>query len=664
MEVSTEKNKFTTENSRDYNCLQTEYLSYHKKLKNEIEAIPKEYKKFFRNALNKRSFDMEVYIPQVSEKNRKMYPGKNYLINKLIQYDKLVNFNKDKKEKNSKDLSKFAKDYNFLIDNNSKQREYVNNLLNLYKSKGYELGNIEYTKNENIFNRSILLDHKLGEDTNKDVLKFGNDEQNRKNFITDNQLLFRFNDIIHENKSPNAASKNKNKIHHQQYFSHNINDFIKGIKSKDNNNSNVNQKEKEKKNIIIKLRNKKIKKKTKLHKSKNSKEKGEAIGNKDEEFKELNEGIEENNLEKSNSVIKNNSSTDINKNKEEIDNLNISKSSKIDNTITTYYGNDSLIFNESKNNEENKNISNLKYSAFKDKNQLEKKELNLNISNPNYDNKSNDKYKNKLYLSQYNKNNNNIPAKNKYQITSFNKIENKEQNNNKASPFIFSKEKIFDKERKNKFKSKKNLKFNLPEINPVLTNYKKYPLSHSVAVINHKNNHFKELNNDNIDNNIQSKIKNLKETFKKNSKLETIHKNKEKEINSLYSTINLNPNFFEEYPFDRVEKYFRKYKKMRISKVNGIKMSNVHPLLENLENMVKEKELYKLVKSLNETKKDMYLRSFGTLDSFEKNEMRDFEKIKEYDDQIPLLKYEFAENILCNNEKWQRMNKKNILNNI
>ena len=632
MEVSTEKNILTTNNSRDYyNGLQTEYLSYHKKLRNEIESIPKEHKKFFRNALSKRSFDMEVYIPQASEKNRKVYPNKNYLINKLIQYDKLVNLNKDKKEKNSKDSSKFANDYNFLKDNNSKQREYLENLLDIYKTKGYELGSIEYKKNENIFSRSILLDNKLGEDTNKDVLKFGNDEQTRKNFIIDNQLLFRFNDYIHDNRTPNAANKNKNKIHHHHFFRHNINDFIKGIQTK-NNISNINKIEKEGRNIIIKFMKKNNRKKSKVIKN-NSKDKGLDIENKVEEIKELNEG-EDNDLETNNNNdndINNNLSNNNNKIKEEEekDNLNISnKSSKIDNTITTYYANESLNFNESKNNEENKNISNLKFNVFKGKNKSEKKELNL-YNNTNYDNKRY-LYKSELFLSE--NNNNKILNKRKYHI-------NENNNNFKLSSSIFSKDKIIDKS------TNPNFKFGLPGINPTMTNYKKNLLSHSVAVFNHKNKEFKELGG------IQTKIKNLKESFKINSKIDN-KKNKEKEINSLYSTINLNSKFFEEYPFDRVERYLRKYKKMKLSNLKGSKVSNVHPLLENLENMVKEKELYKLAKSLNETKKDMYIRSFGTLDNFEKTEMIDFEKIKEYDDQIPLLKYDYAENILCNNEKW------------
>jgi hypothetical protein len=91
---------------------------------------------------------------------------------------------------------------------------------------------------------------------------------------------------------------------------------------------------------------------------------------------------------------------------------------------------------------------------------------------------------------------------------------------------------------------------------------------------------------------------------------------------------------------------------MRLAKLNTNKGSNILPLLEGLENLVKEKDLFKIAKSLNETKKDIYLRSMGTLENFEKNHILDSDKIKEYDDKIPLLKYDYAEHILCDNKQF------------
>ena len=666
MEVPNEKNIFKTENTRENMSFKGEYLTYHNKLKKEIESIPKEHKLFFRNALNKHIFDMEVYIPNKSEKNRKSHPNKNYLINKLIQYEKFVNLNKDTLEKNSKELSKFTKDYNFIRENNAKQKDYINNLLKFYKDRDYKLYTIEYTKNDNIFSRSILLDNKLGEETIHDALRYGNNKQNKKNFSVDNQLIAKFNEVIHQSKSPNANHNNKNRFNN---FNDNINGFFK------ENNINTNNINKEEKKIIIKKKKRKKKDNNKNKEQKKPIEDNPILANKKEPKTFINENEQNNNdIDKKNTIlsnyIKNIRLNKINNNviNQDEDNLNTSnKSSKIDNTITTYYGNDSLIFNESKNNEENEknqNRLNLKINTLGGKNKNDQKQI-TNIAT--YNNYKNNNNINKLYLSDYNNSNKRIKLikkENKENNSFFNINNNNNTNNNKNKLFIFSKEKLFDYNNKNKYKSKDNLKLNLPEINPSSTSYKiflSYDKNAKNKNISKSKSNSKEINNIKPNSNskaniIQRNIKNLKETFsKKNSKVE-FYKNKAKEINNLYSTINLNSQFFKEYPLDKVEKYFIKYKKLRISKLNPSKGSNVHPLLEGLENIVKEKELYKLARSLNETKKDIYLRSTGTLDNFEKIKILDSEKIKEYDNKIPLLKYDFAENILCENENFCNRN--------
>ena len=290
------------------------------------------------------------------------------------------------------------------------------------------------------------------------------------------------------------------------------------------------------------------------------------------------------------------------------------------------------------------------------KNKSEQKHINNNVT---YNNYKNNKNVNKLYLSDYNNSTKLIKReyKDKSNSISINTINNININNNNKF-FIFSKEK-FDNKNMNKYKSKDNLKINLPEINPTSTTYKvniSYNKNTKNNNISKSLNNSKEINyiksiSNNVNaNKIQRKIKNLKETFSKKTSKVGFDKSKAKEINNLYSTINFNSQFFTQYPLDRVEKYFYKYKNLRISKLNPNKGSNVHPLLDGLENIVKEKELYKLARALNETKKDIYLRSTGTLDNFEKIKVLDSEKIKEYDNKIPLLKYDFAENILCDNE--------------
>ena len=612
MEVSNYKMKFT--NSRDNNYLQMESLTYHKKLKNEIESIPKVHKKFFRNALNKYTFDMEVYIPNLSEKNRKPHPNKNYLINKLIKYEKFTNLNRFLLEKNSKESTKFTKDYNYIKENNIRQKDYINNLLEIYKDKKYEINELKYSKKENIFNNSILLDHKLGENTTQDVLKYGNNEQNRKNFINDNQLIIKFNDVIQESRSPNAKIRNKNKCNK---FKYNINDFIKGNQINTNINNDINETTKKKP---------KNKKENKLKKRQIKKEQNFISDEKDINLKK-DVSIISDKLNKINNNINN---------KEKVDEINISKS-KIDNTITTYYGNDSFIFNESKNSENNNNQNtiNIKSNIFEEKNKNDDKIRYINNS------------KNNL-------------KKNKYLLTTLNKIKIKKENTeinsndiNDNKMLIFSKERTSNN--KNMYKSKDNLYINLPGIQHS-TSFKKLINYTFENKNNSKNiNRLKKIKLN--DNSIQKNIKNLKETFGNKYNKSELEKRKEKEINNLYSTINYNSKFFREYPFDQVENYFLKHKKIKIGKIKTNKGSNILPILEGIENIVKDKELYKLVRALNETKKIIYLRSTGTLENFDKAKNIDSEKIKDYDDKIPLLKYDFAENILCDNENFEK-NKK------
>ena len=105
MSITTYKNSFLSHNT---------LLTYEEKLKNELDSIPKLHQKFFMNSLAKHKFDSDVYIPQNNEKNRKIYPNKDYLLNKIVIFDNKVNKQKKKIDAISKDFSNFFKFYNFL----------------------------------------------------------------------------------------------------------------------------------------------------------------------------------------------------------------------------------------------------------------------------------------------------------------------------------------------------------------------------------------------------------------------------------------------------------------------------------------------------------------------------------------------------------------------
>ena len=182
MEVSTEKFRLKTDNNRYSKNLSNDNLTYNQKIQNEINSIPKKYKNLFEKSLNKYIFNSEVYIPHSTEAKRKVIPNKDYLLNKLILYENFVNINKNKRDNMSKESDKFYNFYSIAKGKNSNQKEYLDKLILFYRGMGYDLNDINYNKHDNIFNKSILLDPTFGNDTNDDVLKFGNNEQSRRNF--------------------------------------------------------------------------------------------------------------------------------------------------------------------------------------------------------------------------------------------------------------------------------------------------------------------------------------------------------------------------------------------------------------------------------------------------------------------------------------------------
>ena len=123
---------------------------------------------------------------------------------------------------------------------------------------------------------------------------------------------------------------------------------------------------------------------------------------------------------------------------------------------------------------------------------------------------------------------------------------------------------------------------------------------------------------------------------------------KERDINILYSTIATNSNYFRGYPALKIKNYFKKYKNISIKKVELEKGSNLVPILDNIENIVKNKDIPKLVKSLDETKKYLILKKKET-DKLELNEDKTLsflDKINENEKRFPLIKYDCAETII------------------
>ena len=613
MSITTYKNSFLSHNT---------LLTYDEKLKNELDNIPKLHKKFFMNSLAKHKFDSDVYIPMEKERNRKVYPNKDYLINKIISLDNLVNSNKKIIDSTSKNFSNFFKAYNYLKSTNTKQKDYMHDTISIYKDKfsnknNYNDEDLEYKHDENIFDNSVLLDCS----NSQNFKKFENFD-NQKMLMDDKNILLSFDKAINKTRSPNSmANKSQN---YKDNFITSINQSYFINKKNKEKNDNI-KKEMKVIKTEINLDSNKIKENINLSQDKkidsknSSKIKIEGVKNKSKN-NTLDKYILNSKLLKINKISRN-----INKEfKETTNTINATNNSIIKESLeiqkTQKQSNLKNSFLNKFNKDDNKNNNNIKtYKAInnKDKNNKTKK-TKFNISESNNNNNS------KYLLTTLNKINN------KSKIDDLSEIKNKNKktitytrNNNKKNKSLHS-------------TMRTNIKMNLPQI---LQSHKNISKSILCAKINE--NHIK--NNHSIEQKHKTMIKK-----KKNYDYYNYKKAKEEEINNLYTTISTNSNFFREYPYNKIKTYFKKYKNIILNKIEPEKGSNIFPLLDNIENIGKNKGISKLAKSLDETKKYFLLRDTkkNSENLAEGKSLNILDKVNNNENQFPIIKYDSAKRII------------------
>ena len=611
MSITTYKNSFLSHNT---------LLTYDEKLKNELDNIPKLHKKFFMNSLAKHKFDSDVYIPMEKERNRKVYPNKDYLINKIISLDNLVNSNKKIIDNTSKNFSNFFKAYNYLKSTNTKQKDYMHDTISIYKDKfsnknNYNDEDLEYKHDENIFDNSVLLDCS----NSQNFKKFENFD-NQKMLMDDRNILLSFDKAINKTRSPNSmANKSQN---YKDNFITSINQSYFINKKNKEKNDNIKKEMK----IIkteINLDSNKIKgninlsQERKIDSKNTSKIKIEGVKNKSKN-NTLDKYILNSKLLKINKISRN-----INKEfKETTNTINATNNSIIKESLeiqkTQKQSNLKNSFLNKFNKDDNKNNNNIKtYKAINNKDKSNKtKKTKFNISESN----NNSKY----LLTTLNKINN------KSKIDDLSEIKNKNvktitytRNNNKKNKSLHS-------------TMRTNIKMNLPQI---LQSHKN--ISKSILYTKINENHIK--NNHSIEQKHKTMIKK-----EKNYDYYNYKKAKEEEINNLYTTISTNSNFFREYPYNKIKTYFKKYKNIILNKIEPEKGSNIFPLLDNIENIGKNKGISKLAKSLDETKKYFLLRDTkkNSENLAEGKSLNILDKVNNNENQFPIIKYDSAERII------------------
>ena len=611
MSITTYKNSFLSHNT---------LLTYDAKLKNELDNIPKLHKKFFMNSLAKHKFDSDVYIPMEKERNRKVYPNKDYLINKIISLDNLVNSNKKIIDSTSKNFSNFFKAYNYLKSTNTKQKDYMHDTISIYKDKfsnknNYNDEDLEYKHDENIFDNSVLLDCS----NSQNFKKFENFD-NQKMLMDDRNILLSFDKAINKTRSTNSmANKSQN---YKDNFITSINQSYFINKKNKEKNDNI---KKEMKIIKTEINldsntikgNINLSQERKIDSKNSSKIKIEGVKNKSKN-NTLDKYILNSKLLKINKISRN-----INKEfKETTNTINVTNTSIIKESLeiqkTQKQSNLKNSFLNKFNKDDNKNNNNIKtYKAINNKD------------------KSNKTKKTKFNISESNNNS-------KYLLTTLNKINNKSKIDD-LSEIKNKNEKTITYTRNNNKKNKSlhstmrtNIKMNLPQI---LQSHKN--ISKSILYTKINENHIK--NNHSIEQKHKTMIKK-----EKNYDYYNYKKAKEEEINNLYTTISTNSNFFREYPYNKIKTYFKKYKNIILNKIEPEKGSNIFPLLDNIENIGKNKGISKLAKSLDETKKYFLLRDTkkNSENLAERKSLNILDKVNNNESQFPIIKYDSAKRII------------------
>lgn len=134
---------------------------YKKKLGKAISMLPLTYQTEYKEALRKYKFNLEIYVPQ-NLMSKKTNSTRNYLRNKIIEFDDNYQEEKDILEGITKETKNFSKKYQRLIideedkDGRNRFLKIYGQEIEDYKDKGYDMNQV-LTK-RNMFEASLLLE--------------------------------------------------------------------------------------------------------------------------------------------------------------------------------------------------------------------------------------------------------------------------------------------------------------------------------------------------------------------------------------------------------------------------------------------------------------------------------------------------------------------------
>ena len=204
--TETLSNRLKTISSYSSDKMKNKFLSNKKKIENEILLMNNETKKDIKLALNKYTFNNEVFLPTPLRITKKEYIGKNYLLNNLVNFERNNMRMKNYIKPLNTEAKIFFKQYQLIMDENKEhQSNYLGNLQKFYRQKGYNINGIGNVKE--IFNPSFLLDNNFGNNIVDDAFRYGYKEY-KADFNADENLMKKWNNGITETKD-NRSKQDK-----------------------------------------------------------------------------------------------------------------------------------------------------------------------------------------------------------------------------------------------------------------------------------------------------------------------------------------------------------------------------------------------------------------------------------------------------------------------
>ena len=125
---------------------------------------------------------------------------------------------------------------------------------------------------------------------------------------------------------------------------------------------------------------------------------------------------------------------------------------------------------------------------------------------------------------------------------------------------------------------------------------------------------------------------------------------KEKQLNQLYETLN-NHTSNSIFPINEVNNYFNKYSPRRLPIVNSDRGSNIHGLVEEVQNIINDKNFANFAKMNYNARKDMKNKNNKNDNKngeIQNNKILDDDYIINLDNKIRGMHYDFTDNLLSN----------------